>query len=229
MHWWTTSWLNPKENPFSFLSQQSTSSINQQMCRLTTSQLEMKGNPFSFFLLQQSTSNVNQLCQLTTSTQNNGESFLFPFPTINLFYPSTIVLIHNLSTWNKGDFFLLPLRTINQNKINQWLHWSTTLLFDLSAIHVNGFPLLSQQSTITMTIKWLLLIKCCCIVQHIFQPPHVNWYLLWGQKGKLNFSFNFCQCLHSLWYFFHRLQRYRKCKNLMFNSAYLIHQNPTKL
>jgi len=168
MHWWTTSWLNPKENPFSFLSQQSTSSINQQMCRLTTSQLEMKGNPFSFFLLQQSTSNVNQLCQLTTSTQNNGESFLFPFPTINLFYPSTIVLIHNLSTWNKEDFFLLPLRTINQNKINQWLHWSTTLLFDLSAIHVNGFPLLSQQSTITMTIKWLLLIKCCCIVQHIF-------------------------------------------------------------
>jgi len=72
----------------SFLSQQSTSSINQQMCQSILLDSIQKGTHFSF-LSQQWTSNVNlQLCQLTLSWLNNmkkaSSSFLSLQSTSNV-------------------------------------------------------------------------------------------------------------------------------------------------
>jgi len=136
--------LNPKGNPFSFLSQQSVINVNQWMHWLTALQLNPKGN-FIFFLSQQSTSNANQwMCQLT-SLQFDAKGILSPLspnnqplmsinecvnwllwnlmwreilslflPTINKDYQSMNALINYFLTQYKEKSFCLSLPTFNQ-------------------------------------------------------------------------------------------------------------------
>ncbi len=209
-------------SPSSCNNQQSTGNVSQQLCQSTLSPLDMKGKPISFLFMQQSTktSLIND-CVGQVLLESIWRGNLSPSSLSN----QPVMSINNCVNWpclhmiQRGN--LSPLSSHN-NQPKQ--AWSMIVLVEYFAIwSVSNYftcsPILSQQSTMTMTIKQIWLVKkWACIVQHISWHPHDNWQLSWGQKGKLNFSFCIQHNLHSLWYFVHRLQRYQKCKNLTFNS-----------
>jgi len=219
----STSWVDTKGKPFSFLMQQSTCNVNQQLCQSTLSPLDTKGKPVSFALTQQSTktSLINncvgwvlleliQRGNLSPLWCNNQPVMLtyncVDQPCLHMIWRGNLSPSPSCNNWPKQTWSTIV-------SVEYYIIWSISNYFTCS-------PLLLKQWTMTMTIKQILLIeKWACIVQHISQHPHDNQQLLQGQKWKLNFSFHIHHNFHSLWYCVHRLQRYQKPKNLMFNST----------
>jgi len=151
---------NMMQRGFSFLSQQSTSTVNQQVLSIN--------NCVDWLLC-----NLIQRGVLSSSSPNNQ-------PVLSIDY----ALIDYFATWSEGDSFLPPLTTINQQN-----HW-TIMLIDKFATHQSLVSINILSSHNSQQWHWQAKGSCLSNVAILFSaffklPMLIDIHLGSKRKNKL--------------------------------------------
>jgi len=143
--WLTLSWL--KGEPFSFLLQQSIDNVNQQMCHSTTSQLDTKRTPFSYLSWQESTSSIDpQKCQFNGMVQLLSSESVLHWCISNSRIAGSMAICSGMGspwkTWSpKGVKLSNPRRSARGGTVygvpcacQKWLQLCSSSSFSISSI-----------------------------------------------------------------------------------------------